>query len=97
MTIFCAYRLLDMASGSRELEIQWHRRVWTRDAEASASSDASAFCYCCSENVGILAIIVARLEFSQVQRQILVADMMEAARRSSGGGGGAFLRATRGL
>jgi hypothetical protein len=36
---------------------------WKGDAEASASSDASASCYRLSEDVRVLAIIVAELKF----------------------------------
>jgi hypothetical protein len=35
---------------------------WTHDAEASASSDASASCYRFAENVGILPVIVGGTE-----------------------------------
>jgi hypothetical protein len=49
---------------------------WTDDAEASASSVASASSYSASEDVRILAIVVAELEFRKVERQILRADVM---------------------
>jgi hypothetical protein len=52
---------------------------WTRDAEASASSDASASCYCLAEDVGILAVVVAKLKFIQVQRQVFLADVVVRA------------------
>jgi hypothetical protein len=45
---------------------------WLRDAEASASSDASASSYGCPENVGILAVIVAELKLIQVQREVFL-------------------------
>ena len=48
---------------------------WTRDAEASASSNASASCYCAPEDVGILAIVVAELKLVQVERQIFFAEL----------------------
>src|ERR1700680_355911 len=37
------------------------RAFWMRDAEASASSDASASCYRRSKDVCVLAVIVAEL------------------------------------
>jgi hypothetical protein len=45
----------------------------THDAEASASSDASASSYRRSEEVGILAAVLAELKFIQVERQVVVA------------------------
>jgi hypothetical protein len=56
---------------------------WTHDAGASASSDASASCYSFAENIGILPVVVAELEFSEVERQILLADMMKAPHNSA--------------
>src|SRR5712692_6645133 len=52
---------------------------WTRDAEAPASSDASASCYDLSEHIRILPVVVAKLKLREVQREILLADMMESA------------------
>src|SRR5438046_2244567 len=57
--------------------------VWTCDAEASASSDASTSCYCRSEDVRILAVIVAKLKLSQIQRQIFLADMMKTSHHTA--------------
>jgi hypothetical protein len=50
--------------------------VWTRDAEASASSDASASCYCFPKDVMILAVVMAKLELGKIERQIFLADMV---------------------
>jgi hypothetical protein len=52
---------------------------WTRDAEASASSDASASSYRCSEDIGILAIVVAKLKLIQIQGQIFLAHVVIGA------------------
>src|SRR5271163_1490250 len=49
------------------------------DAEASASSDASASCYSSTENVRVLAVVMTKLEFSEVQRQILLAYVVVVA------------------
>src|SRR6266852_4750122 len=49
---------------------------WTRDAEAPASSDASASCYGVTENVLVLAVVKAELKLRKIERQILFADMM---------------------
>ncbi len=49
---------------------------WTRDAEASASSDASASSYCAAENVRVLAIVEAESELVRVKRQIFLAHLM---------------------
>src|SRR5260370_1541439 len=48
-------------------------------AETDASDLASAHCYRRSENVGIGAVIVAELKFSDVQRQIFAAYLVETA------------------
>ena len=40
---------------------------------------ASAPCYRLSENVGVVAVVVAELKLRNVQRQILGADLVEAA------------------
>lgn len=49
------------------------------DAEASASSDASASCYGSSENILVLAVVVTKLKLCEVQRQILLGYMMVGA------------------
>jgi hypothetical protein len=50
--------------------------VWKRDAEASASSDASASCYRFSEDVRVLAVVVTELKLVQVQRKVFLADVV---------------------
>ena len=50
--------------------------VWCDDAEASASSDASASCYRRFEDVGVLAVIEAPRKFIQVERQITLRDVV---------------------
>jgi len=50
--------------------------AWNCDAEASASSDASASCYGFSENIGVLAVVVAELELVQVKRQIFLGNVV---------------------
>src|SRR6266851_4812614 len=55
------------------------RAFWTRDAEAPASSVASASSYSASENVRVLAIVEAELELIQVQRQIFLAHVVISA------------------
>src|ERR1700694_5907110 len=61
-----------------------------RDAEASASSDASASSYRCSEDIGILAIVVAKLKLIQIQGQIFLAHVVIGADHATllGGAGG---------
>ena len=39
---------------------------------------ASATCYGCAENVGIVPIVVLELEFGDVQREVFAADLVEA-------------------
>ncbi len=56
---------------------------WTHDAEASASSDASASTYCRSEDVGILAVVMAKLELGKIKRQIFLAHVMVRAHDSA--------------
>ena len=48
-------------------------------AEASASSDASASCYGFTEDVRVLAMVIAELKFSEVQRKILLRNMVKAS------------------
>ena len=52
---------------------------WTRDAEASASSDASAFCYDFIEDVGILAVVEAIGKLVRIERQIFLAHVVVRA------------------
>jgi hypothetical protein len=59
------------------------RAFWTGDAEALASSVASASCYSTPENVGILAVVVTEGEFIQVQRQIFLGDIVVGADNSA--------------
>jgi hypothetical protein len=56
---------------------------WLSGAEAPASPVASASSYRCSENVRVLAIVVAELKFGKVQRKILLADVMEVSHDSA--------------
>src|SRR5216683_3144030 len=49
------------------------------DAEASASSDASASCYRRSEDIRILPMIVAELKLIQVEGQVFLGNVMVAA------------------
>ncbi len=51
----------------------------TPGSEASASQRASAPCYGSTEDVGGGAVVVAPLEFRDVERQILAADVVECA------------------
>src|SRR5882757_382429 len=46
-------------------------------AETGASVCASAACYRYPEDIGVVAVVVAELEFSDVQRQIFGADFVE--------------------
>lgn len=55
---------------------------WRRDpslAETDASDPASAACYCRSEDVRVVPVIMPELELSNVQRQIFGADLVERA------------------
>src|SRR6187401_1926412 len=56
--------------------VSWDR---PRAPEAVASSCASASCYGSAEDIGVVAVVVAKLEFRDVQRHVLGADLMEAA------------------
>ena len=53
--------------------------ICCRDAEAFASSDASASCYSFSKDVFVVTVIVAELELGQIQRKVFLADMVIAA------------------
>jgi hypothetical protein len=50
-------------------------RLWAC-SEALASLCASASCYRCTEDVAVVAIIKAKLKLIQVERQVLLADVM---------------------
>src|SRR6185437_10082276 len=54
----------------------WHRLSL---AETVASGHVSAACYRGSKNIHVLPIVIAEFKFSDVQRQILLADLMECA------------------
>jgi hypothetical protein len=49
---------------------------WTGDAEAPASSVASASCYRGLENVGVLPVVEAPSELVQIERQIFLAHVV---------------------
>jgi len=55
------------------------RAFWTGDAEAPASSVASASSYSAAEDVRILAIVETKLKFGEIQRQIFLADVVVCA------------------
>src|SRR5262245_29784131 len=48
--------------------VRWRR---PRSAEAIASVHASAACYCLSEHVGVLPVVVPELELREIERQVL--------------------------
>src|ERR1700731_788149 len=48
-------------------------------SETATSDHASAACYRDVENVGIMPVIVAELEFRDVERHVFLADLVEAA------------------
>ncbi len=52
---------------------------WPHDAEASASSDASASCYSAPENVGVLPVVETKGKLIQVQRQVFAAHAVIGA------------------
>ena len=52
---------------------------WTRDAEASASSGASASCYDVIEDVGVLAVVEAIGKLVRIERQIFLAHVVVRA------------------
>jgi hypothetical protein len=51
---------------SSALDVRLTALVFWNDAEAFASSDASASCYGLAENIRILAMVMAELELRQV-------------------------------
>ena len=71
-------------SGYRVLRIaligqaRW-RRSQSTEAIASRHASASGARYRLAEDVGILAIVVAELELGEIQRQILLADVVVRA------------------
>ena len=55
---------------------RWHR---FRLAETDASDHASAACYRRTKNIRVVAVVIAELELSNVQRQVLGAHLVERA------------------
>jgi hypothetical protein len=68
--------LLARKGPTAPIPVRWPRLSL---AETVASDRASADCYCRSEDIGVVAVVVPELKFSDVQRQILLADLMVAA------------------
>jgi hypothetical protein len=56
---------------------------WTRDAEAPASSDASASSYSAAKDVRVIAVVVAELKFSKVQWQVFLANVVKRSHHSA--------------
>jgi hypothetical protein len=56
--------------------VRWRRLSL---AETVASDRASADCYRGPEDIGVVAVVIPKLKFSDVQRQILLADLVIAA------------------
>src|ERR1700722_249280 len=48
-------------------------------AETVASDRVSADCYRRSEDIGVMAVVVPELKFSDVERQVFLADLVIAA------------------
>lgn len=67
-------------SGHQGQFVNWHTAY---PAEAVASGASSASCQDGLEDVGILPVIVAELKFGQVQRQILLADIVIRAHNTT--------------
>src|SRR6266705_861314 len=65
-----------MAIPIESTRARWHRPSL---AETDASDHASAACYRRPEDIGVVPMVVAELEFGDVQRQILPADLVIAA------------------
>src|SRR5216683_3650400 len=61
---------------------RWRRGACS-EAPASQRTSASGPRYRLAENIGFTAIIVTELKLSQVERQILFRDVMEAAHDSA--------------
>jgi hypothetical protein len=65
-----------MATPVAPPSVRWHR---FRLAETDASDLVSAACYRTPEHVGIRPIIIAKLKFCDVEREILGADFVKRA------------------
>src|SRR6266849_4919502 len=53
--------------------------VGPRTAEAIASVHASAACYCGPEDVGVLPVVMPELKLREVERQVLLGDVVVRA------------------
>jgi len=60
--------------------VRWPRSV---QAETVTSDRASAACYRRAKNIGVMAIVVAELKFSNVERQVLLADLVIGANNAA--------------
>jgi len=65
-----------MATPIASIPVRWQRLSL---AETVASDHVSAACYRRSEDIGVMAVVVPELKFSDVQRQIFLADLVIAA------------------
>jgi hypothetical protein len=57
--------------------VSGHLLFFSENVSAAAGIDASATCYSRAENIGVFTIVVPELKLSDVQRQILFADLVE--------------------
>lgn len=57
----------------------WSDGYFSENASTALGNDASATRYRSTENVGVFSIVVAELKLSDVQRQVLFADLVESA------------------
>jgi hypothetical protein len=56
---------------------------WPLDAEAAASVANSASCYDQIEDVGVLAVVETEGKLIEIQRQIILADVMVCANHAT--------------
>src|SRR6185437_7926267 len=73
--IWCHLTVAQMKTPFASL-VFWDRH---RVSEAVASSCASASCYCHSEDIGIVAVVIFELTLRDVERQIFFRNLMIAA------------------
>jgi hypothetical protein len=68
--------MLKMATPIASTQIRWRR---SSQAETDAGGLVSAPCYGRAEDVRVVAVVVPKFELGNVQRQVLAADLVEAA------------------
>jgi hypothetical protein len=67
---------IKMAAPIASIPVRWRLSSL---AETVASVGVSAGCYRCSKDIGVMAVVITEFELGNVQRKILLADLVKRA------------------